>query len=90
MSCNTCHKTNTYQGNTSYQGKINYQANANYQGTNYQGNQNILCTECLETHDQNFEHNYVWLDALGHGPVELVWFVEPAHSNDYVLYTTKW
>lgn len=50
----------------------------------------MICQDCIVTHDQKYEDNYVWLEALGHGPVELVWFVEPPNSNNYTLYTTKW
>jgi len=35
------------------------------------------CNDCLETHDQKYQQNYVWLDRLGNGPVQLVWFCEP-------------
>ena len=49
-----------------------------------------LCTDWIETHNQKYDENYACLDALDHGPVQLVWFCEPTNSYEYVLYTTKW
>jgi len=49
-----------------------------------------VCLECLETHDQHFRNNYVWLTALGHGHVVRVWFQEPATTGEIKLYTTEW
>ena len=48
------------------------------------------CEECLETHDQIYEDNYIWLDVLGHGRVMKVWFEEPVGSGNMRFYTTKW
>lgn len=52
--------------------------------------EDVICSDCLETHDQQYDQNYVWLDVFGHGPVDRVWFCEPPESHEYVLYTTKW
>lgn len=71
----------------------NYTEEQNYsnEGQNYSNEEyNVLCSDCIETHDQKYGQNYVWLDALGHGPVQLVWFSEPADSNEFILYTTEW
>ena len=48
------------------------------------------CEYCLYTHDEKSEHNYIWLDVLGHGRVIQVWFEEPVGSGKYILYNTKW
>src|SRR5438270_353728 len=80
-----------YNDNTNYNTK--YNTNTNYNNgsyKNYGKGNNKLCSECVETHDQKYEDNYVWLDALGYGQVELVWFCEPANSKKFVLYTTEW
>jgi len=61
----------------------NYNSNSNNLNNN-------LCNDCLVTHDQRYSRNYIWLDELGHGPVQLVWFAEPADSNEYTLYNSKW
>ncbi|CAK7994678.1 Hypothetical protein POVR1_LOCUS202 [uncultured virus] len=49
-----------------------------------------LQEDCLETHDQRYGNNYVWLEALGHGSVINVWFEEPVGSSNFQLYTTNW
>lgn len=82
---NTKTNSNYDKGNMGYQGSYN-KGNANYN----RSKKNAICAECVETHDQQYEDNYVWLDALGHGAVELVWFCEPANDKKFVLYNTEW
>jgi hypothetical protein len=87
-----------YRNHVNYYNDINSESSSgNYDGSsgNYDGSsgnseERDLCTECVETHDQKYGQNYIWLDALGHGPVKTVWFCEPANSNEYILYTTEW
>lgn len=77
--------------NTKYSNNNKNYYNRKQNSSNYNDQQNdIICDECVETHDQKYNRNYEWLDVLGYGPVELVWFTEPANSNEFVLYTTKW
>lgn len=49
----------------------------------------IYCQKCALEHDE-FGGNYVWLQALGHGPVEDIWFEEPVNSNNWRRYDWYW
>jgi hypothetical protein len=80
-----------YSGNE-YSGNKYFDNSSSGNKYSYKPNQNSpeYCVDCVVTHDEKHGRNYVWLDVLGHGPVERVWFEEPVGSSKYVLYTTKW
>lgn len=50
---------------------------------------NDACRTCVDFHDE-FGGNYIWLQKLGHGPVEDVWFEEPIDSNNWKRYNREW
>jgi hypothetical protein len=47
------------------------------------------CQVCVDYRDE-LGSNYIWLQKLGHGSVEDIWFEEPVDSNNWTGYDKSW